>query len=251
MSESKLRPIAGTHAIKEALFVRPRTVRVGWLDPKWESSADLREVHKTLISHKIKIELKPPAMIEKICRSHQGAVLYADPLKEPDLSFVKESSPVTVLLLDGLEDPHNLGAILRTSWLLGIKAILLPQERAVGLTATVHKIACGGVEHVPVITCNQFAKPIEELKEMGFWVFGLSHRAKISLHSWKAHEKVVWCIGSEEKGLRTTTERLCDELVQIPQLSAAASFNASVATAIALSETHRQHSLLNLSSKSQ
>lgn len=244
MSESKLRSIAGNHAIKEILSVRPRTVRAAWLTQRWESSADLREFHKILTANKIKVEIKPDNKLEEICRSHQGAILQADPQKEFDLAQLKEATTATVLLLDGLEDPHNLGAILRTSWLLGVKAILVPQDRAVGLTATVHKIACGGVEHVPVITCNQFAKPIEELKEMGFWVFGLSHKAKTTLHSWKAHEKVVWCIGAEEKGLRTTTERLCDELVQIPQLSAAASFNASVAAAIALSETHRQHSSL-------
>ncbi len=244
MSDAKFRSIAGNHAIRELLQTHPKSIRAAWLTQRWESSAELREFHKLLTAKKIKIEIKSDNKLEEVCRSHQGAILQADPLKEFDLAELKDLRTATVLVLDGLEDPHNLGAILRTSWLLGVKAILVPQDRAVGVTATVHKIACGGVEHVPVITCNQFAKPIEQLKEMGFWVFGLSHEAKTNLHNWKAHEKVVWCIGAEEKGLRTTTERLCDELVQIPQLSAAASFNASVAAAIALSETHRQHSSL-------
>lgn len=250
MTDTKLRSIAGHHAIREILNARPKSVRTAWLTQRWESSAELREFHKIMLANKTKIEIKSDSKLEEICRSHQGAILFADPLKEMEISFLNDFAIATVLVLDGLEDPHNLGAILRTSWLLGVKAILVPNDRAVGLTATVHKIACGGVEHVPVISCNQFAKPIEELKEMGFWVFGLSHKSKTTLYNWKAHEKVVWCIGAEDKGLRTTTEKLCDELVGIPQLSAAASFNASVATAIALSETQRQHSELNLSSKS-
>ncbi len=250
MSDQKLRSIAGHHAIREVLNTRPKSVRSAWLTQRWESSAELREVQKTLTARKIKVEVKSDAKLEEVCRSHQGAILFAEPFKESELSFLREHTTASVLVLDGLEDPHNLGAILRTSWLLGVKAILVPNDRAVGLTATVHKIACGGVEHVPVISCNQFAKPIEELKEMGFWVFGLSHKAKTDLYNWKAHEKIVWCIGAEDKGLRSTTEKLCDELISIPQLSASASFNASVATAIALSETRRQHYLLNSSTKS-
>ena len=250
MSDQKLRSIAGHHAIREVLNTRPKAVRSAWLTQRWESSAELREFQKTLTARKIKVEVKPDTKLEEICRSHQGAILFAEPFKESELSFLREQATASVLVLDGLEDPHNLGAILRTSWLLGVKAILVPSDRAVGLTATVHKIACGGVEHVPVISCNQFAKPIEELKEMGFWVFGLSHKAKTDLYNWKAHEKIVWCIGAEDKGLRTTTEKLCDELISISQLSASASFNASVATAIALSETRRQHYLLNSSVKS-
>lgn len=244
MNLDKLRPVMGNHAIRELLSVRSKSVRQAWLVGNWSSNQDLREIQKILTDKKIPIEIKNPALLEKYGRSHQGALLFADTLPEFDLNKLKDQKISKVLVLDGIEDPHNLGAVLRTAWLLGVQALLVPQDRAVGLTATVHKIACGGAEHVPVLTYANFSQPLEQLKEMDFWVFGLSHKASTSLTKWKCPEKVVWCVGAEDKGLRTTTEKLCDDLVSIPQLSASASYNASVAVAIALSESFRQQQSL-------
>ena len=154
-------------------------------------------------------------------------------------------------MLDGIEDPHNLGAILRTSWLTGVHGVLIPEDRAVGLTPTVHKVACGGVEHVPVEETTNFSNYAEDLKKKGYWIYGLSPRGKKSIFELDLPEKVVWAIGAEDKGMRVTTERLCDELVFIPQSSASASYNASVATAMALTETLRQHAPRGNRKKSQ
>jgi 23S rRNA (guanosine2251-2'-O)-methyltransferase len=236
------RPVIGTHAIKEALKVRPKTAKVLWLKQGWESSQELREIQEITQAARIQIEPKPLAVIDRFGPSHQGAVLFMSSAPEFSMSSLKPQKNSIVLILDGIEDPHNLGAILRTSWLTGVEGVLVPEDRAVGLTPTVHKVACGGAEHVPVKGTTNFANHADELKKAGYWIYGLSAEGTKSIFELDLPEKVVWAIGSEEKGLRITTERLCDELVYIPQASAAASYNASVAAAMALTETLRQHS---------
>ena len=237
------RIVIGTHAINEAIQVRPREVKSMWLRQGWESSGDLVAMEALAKKHKINYEIKPAGVIEKFGSSQQGAALFVDGAPTLDLNNLDKHEKSSVLILDGIEDPHNLGAILRTSWLVGTHGVIIPEDRAVGLTPTVHKVACGGVEHVPVEETTNFTKYAEELKKKGYWIFGLSPRGTKSIFELQLPEKVVWAIGSEDKGLRVTTERLCDELVFIPQASNSASYNASVATAMALTETLRQHSL--------
>ncbi|MBO9665886.1 MAG: 23S rRNA (guanosine(2251)-2'-O)-methyltransferase RlmB [Bdellovibrio sp.] len=235
------RIVVGNHAIKEVLSVRPKEVKGVWLKNGWETSADLREIEEIARKHRITPEIRQEGVIDKFGSSHQGAALFVDGAPGLDLDQVANLDSSIILMLDGIEDPHNLGAILRTSWLTGVQGVLIPEDRAVGLTPTVHKVACGGVEHVPVEETTNFSKYTEQLKEKGYWVYGLSPRGKRSIFELDLPEKVIWAIGAEDKGLRVTTERLCDELVFIPQTNASASFNASVATAMALTETLRQH----------
>jgi len=235
------RAIIGNHAILEVLSLRPKTIRQAWLKQGWESVNDLKELAQELKTRGIKVDAVPAAFLDKVSPSHQGAAVFSDQTPEVNWQQIQQAKMGRFLVLDGIEDPQNLGAILRTAWLMGVLGVMTPEDRSVGLTSTVHKVACGGVEHVPVERTSNFANPIEELKKNGYWVFGLSHEGQRSLFELEIPEKVVWCIGSEEKGLRVPTERLCDELIRIPQVSAAASYNASVATAIALTETYRQH----------
>lgn len=235
------RAVVGHHAIKEAFQIRPKTIRELWLKNGFETSLELREFEEIARAKNIKIQIKSEGVLDNLCSTHQGAALLKEGQPEWDDSLVKKNS--TFLILDGIEDPHNLGAILRTSWLMNVDGIFIPENRAAHLTPTVHKVACGGAEHVPVECCVNFSVPIEKLKQQGFWIFGLSHKAEKTIFDFKLPEKIVWAIGAEDKGLRSTTERLCDELVSIPQVSNAASYNASVATAIALTETFRQHRL--------
>lgn len=235
------RVVIGTHAINEALKVRPEEVKGFWLRTGWENSGDLREMHDLALKNRIKVELKAETVIEKFGPSQQGAALFLGGRPELDMESLADLDKSILLMLDGIEDPHNLGAILRTSWLIGAQGVFIPEDRAVGLTPTVHKVACGGVEHVPVEETTNFANYAEELKKQGYWIYGLSPRGKRSIFELDLPDKVVWAVGSEDKGLRVTTERLCDELVFIPQASSSASYNASVATAMALTETLRQH----------
>nr|WP_295905668.1 RNA methyltransferase [uncultured Bdellovibrio sp.] len=235
------RIVIGTHAINEVLKVRPQEVKGMWIRQGWESSNDLREMHELALENRVKVDIKPETVIEKFGSSQQGAAIFVDGAPTLDMQGLENFEKSIVLMLDGIEDPHNLGAIVRTSWLAGAQGVLIPEDRAVGLTPTVHKVACGGVEHVPVEETTNFAKYAEELKKQGYWIFGLSPRGKRSIFELDLPDKVVWAVGSEDKGLRVTTERLCDELVFIPQASSSASYNASVATAMALTETLRQH----------
>ncbi len=239
------RHVAGTHAIKELLATRPKSVQIVLVLNTWKTSADLREMVEVLETKKIKCEEKTEAQLFQLCHSHQGAVAFSN--ETPEFNYEEKvwNDYSLVMALDGVEDPHNLGAVLRTSWLMGVHGVIIPDDRAVGITATVSKVACGGVEHVPLFRNNQFQKPFETLKQAGFWVYGLSHRAKKSIYDIKFPEKVVWVLGAEDKGLRTTTEKLCDELVSIPQISAEASYNVSVSAALALAETKRQWNLKN------
>ena len=234
------RMVIGHHAVDELIAVRPQSIKQVWIKQGWESSQDLQDLHHRLKAKNIHCEVKSPSVLDKIAANHQGAILFSSQKPELDLKKLFKKEKSMLVLLDGIEDPHNLGAILRTSWLMGVDALLVPQDRAVGLTSSAHKVACGGVEHVPVHFCNNFQNILSELKENGYWVFGLDHKGKAEIYDTKISDKVVWCIGAEDKGLRTTTQKLCDELVRIPQAAANASYNASVATAIALSETRRQ-----------
>jgi 23S rRNA (guanosine2251-2'-O)-methyltransferase len=245
------RIVVGNHAIKEALYMRPKKVKGMWLKNGWESSADLRDLEEMARKHHITPEIRQEAVIDKFGSSHQGAALFVEGAPGLDLDHLGNLETSIVLMLDGIEDPHNLGAILRTSWLTNVKGVLIPEDRAVGLTPTVHKVACGGVEHVAVESTTNFSKYAETLKEKGYWIYGLSPRGKKSIFELDLPEKVIWAIGAEDKGLRVTTERLCDELVFIPQTSASASYNASVATAMALTETLRQHAQRGNRKKSQ
>ena len=245
------RVVIGTHATKEVFEVRPHQIKLVWLRQGWEHSSDLRELQDLALQNKVKIEVKPPAALEKFGSSQQGAAVFVDGAPQFDVEGLETFDKSIVLILDGIEDTHNLGAILRTSWLVGVHGVLIPEDRAVGLTPTVHKVACGGVEHVPVEEANNFSKYTEDLKKKGYWVYGLSPRGKKSIFDLELPEKVVWVVGSEDKGMRVTTERLCDELAYIPQSSSSASYNASVATAVALSETLRQHAPNSVRKKSQ
>lgn len=234
------RQVAGTHAIIELIKTHPKSVETVLVQTNWRNSSELRDLVDQLTAHKIKIEEKSDSQLEEISRSHQGAVAFSSLQLDFDYQNIEWGNNGLVMALDGVEDTQNLGAVLRTSWLMGVNGIIIPEDRAVGLTATVHKVACGGAEHVPIRRTNQFTDPFETLKKKGFWVFGLSHKAKKTIYDLTIPEKVIWVLGSEDKGMRSPTEKACDELVSIPQLSPNASYNVSVSAALALGETKRQ-----------
>jgi 23S rRNA (guanosine2251-2'-O)-methyltransferase len=238
------RVVVGTHAVLETLKTNSAKIQSVWLQKGFESSEDLRTLEELCRQKRISTELRAKEQLAKDFPANQGAVLVVEGRPRIDWDVLSRKKESIVLFLDGIEDPHNLGAILRTAWLMGVDALFIPQDRSVHLTATVHKVACGGVEHVPVEIVPNFLATVEKLKEIGFWSFGLSHKASKVLYNFKLPQKIIWMIGAEDKGLRTTTEKLCDEMVRLPQISAEASYNASVATALALGETSRQHSHL-------
>lgn len=234
----KQRLVAGSHAISEVLKVRPESIVEAFIVQGWQAVHQQSDFVSRFKAKNIKITEKPKGFFDQVYPNHQGSLLVVE--GRPEFEIVNLKSASQVIFLDGIEDPHNLGAIVRTAWLMGVQGIFVLADRAVDLTPTVHKVACGGVEHVPVVKEVNFKNRIEELKELGFWFYGLSHQGKMDIFDCKLPSKIAWCIGAEDKGLRGTTEKFCDELVRIPQVAAEASYNASVATAVALSEGYRQ-----------
>ena len=149
------------------------------------------------------------------------------------------SSPVLVAL-DSVTDPHNLGAIVRTAEALGAQGIIIPQRRAVGITSAVAKVAAGALESIPVARVVNLNQALEQLKESGFWIYGLASPAKEPIYQQKLTEAMVLVVGAEGEGLSLLTQRHCDVLVSIPLQGKTASLNASVAAGMGLYEIFRQ-----------
>ncbi|MGE8591109.1 MAG: 23S rRNA (guanosine(2251)-2'-O)-methyltransferase RlmB, partial [Alcaligenes sp.] len=179
---------------------------------------------------------------------HQGVVALAD---EQELAVdvnellddLEEAGQVPFLLiLDGVTDPHNLGACLRTANAAGAHAVIAPRDRAVGLNATVSRVACGGAESTPYITVTNLARTMRQLRERDVWLVGTDDQATHSLHQVDARRPMAWVMGAEGEGMRRLTRETCDELVSIPMMGAVESLNVSVASAVCLYETLRQRS---------
>lgn len=233
------RCIGGHHAILEALKKNGSRAKRLLIQRDQENHPQFEKLLTESKRYKVEIKSVSPQQLDQIFPSHQGALLYVDGRPEGNLDALPEKA--LVLALDGIEDPHNLGAILRSSWLMGVSLIIIPDTKSADLTPTVHKVASGGVEHVPLLRVANFESSFKLLKEMGFWVYGLDGNAKSVLQQVKLPEKMLLVIGNEEKGLRKTTERICDEVVRLPQVTPSASFNASVAAALGIQEYFRTY----------
>lgn len=150
------------------------------------------------------------------------------------------SEPALLLILDGVTDPHNLGACLRVADAMGVHAVLAPKDRAVGVNATVSKVASGAAESVPYIAVTNLARAMRELKEQGIWLVGADERAEQGLYGARLQGPLAWVFGAEGEGMRRLTREHCDELVRIPMLGTVESLNISVSAGICLAETRRQ-----------
>jgi 23S rRNA (guanosine2251-2'-O)-methyltransferase len=232
--------VIGIHSCEETLKVRPRTVTELWLREDFEDSQPLGAIAELAASLGLKIRSRTQGQLDALGSGHQGVALSTTENPEVDWAALADSSSKIVLILDGIEDPHNLGSMLRTAWLTGVSAILIPEDRAVGLTPSACKVASGGAEHVPVESAANLASAMKELKDAGFWIYGLSEKGSRRPWEFRLPEKVAWVVGSEGSGMRITTERACDELVRLPQVEGGSSYNAAVAAGMALVETCRQ-----------
>ena len=234
------RLVVGIHSAKEVLKVRPAAVLELYLRKGFEDNSDLKGFFDWAKQNKKPVKVEEKKFFDRICNTHQGLCLVVQQRPRLDYKDLAKSEKQVVVVLDGIEDPHNLGAILRTAWLTGAKALFVPQSRSTSLTPTAIKVASGGAEHVPVQEESNLGSTLKELKELGFWIYSLSHEAEKNLWQEELPDKVAWIIGSEGKGVRKPIARAADIELKIPQVDAEASFNASVAAAFALGETQRQ-----------
>nr|WP_264321677.1 23S rRNA (guanosine(2251)-2'-O)-methyltransferase RlmB [Zarconia navalis] len=186
--------------------------------------------------------------------THQGIAAQVAPYEYVDIdaliaSALKAVESPVLLVADSITDPHNLGAIVRTAEAIGTQGLVIPQRRAVGITAAVKKVAAGALETFPVARVVNLSRTLERLKEAGFWIYGLSEKAPQSIqvefgNSTKkteyAPKPIVLVVGSEGQGLSLLTQRCCDIMVSIPLMGKTPSLNVSVATGMALYEIYRQ-----------
>ena len=153
----------------------------------------------------------------------------------------KTKTPVQIVCLDGVQDPQNLGAVLRSAWLMGAYGLILPQHRTVRLTPSVHKVACGGVEYVPVLFCTSFQAPFQRLKDLGFHFLALKPSARTRLLSYQLPKKILWLLGGEHSGLRSSTLNHSHESLSIYQKEIHGNYNVSVSAALAMHTFVGQH----------
>ncbi|MEH2288252.1 23S rRNA (guanosine(2251)-2'-O)-methyltransferase RlmB [Nostoc sp.] len=182
--------------------------------------------------------------------NHQGVAAQVAPyayIELPDLiEQCKSVTDAVIVVADGITDPHNLGAIIRTAEAIGAQGLVIPQRRASGITSTVIKVAAGALENFAVARVVNLSRSLEELKEAGFWIYGTAASGSEPLHTVNFTGPIVLVIGSEGEGLSMLTQRSCDFLVSIPLQGKTPSLNASVAAGMALYEIYRQRSLNTL-----
>lgn len=176
--------------------------------------------------------------------SHQGVVARAYPAKvltQTDLdTIISQSAKPFLLVLDGVTDPHNLGAVLRSADAAGVDAVIVPKDKSASLNATVRKVACGAADVIPLIQVTNLARTLSELQEQQIWVVGTAGEARQSVFDCDMAGPVALVMGAEGKGMRRLTRERCDELIKLPMFGTVSSLNVSVATGICLYEIVRQ-----------
>lgn len=192
----------------------------------------------------VPVRFEPRDALDRASNSatHQGVVAFSAAQKYTEIEQVLEGAQLLVVL-DGVEDPHNLGAIVRTAHAAGASAILVPDRRAAGLTETVAKAAAGALEHLPVVRVGNISQTLEGLKRKGFWIYGLDERGDQLYSETDFATPTVVVLGGEGLGLHQLVKKHCDVLLRIPMAGVIASLNVSVAAGIVLFEWKRRTGL--------
>ncbi len=244
---SNKRLIYGFHAVNARLWQNPKSLLELYVQDG-KNDARTREVLEQAAKRGVRVHFADAERLAAICKNarHQGVAGFIDASKnhvhlEDVLENLKE--PPFLLVLDGITDPHNLGACLRTADAMGVHAVIAPKDRSAGLNATVSKVACGAAESLPYITVTNLARTLRELKEYGIWIVGTDMGGEADLFHYPVPESVAWVMGNEGEGMRRLTREHCDALVSIPMYGSVESMNVSVSTGMVLAETRRQRSL--------
>jgi 23S rRNA (guanosine2251-2'-O)-methyltransferase len=234
--------IYGFHAVHASLLRQAEKIQVLMVDPK-RHDARMQELIKLAEQHGVKLQLQSRLELNSLANTHhhQGVLAFITPSIPQNLESFLDSLPNPFLLvLDGIQDPHNLGACLRTANAAGLDAVIAPKDRATGITPAVTKVACGATLQTPFFQVTNLARTLKGLKEKGIWLYGASEHAE-SLYSELTYSGAIAVVmGSEGQGLRRLTKSHCDFMVRIPMSGMVPSLNISVATGILLYEIRRQ-----------
>jgi 23S rRNA (guanosine2251-2'-O)-methyltransferase len=213
------------------------TERIYGRRPVAEAERGRRRVHRIWRAPET-----PSEELERLCGSpdHQGVVAEVDPYPYADPTRLLEPDDALVVVLDQVQDPHNLGAVCRAVEVAGAAAVVIPDRRAASVTAAASKASAGAVEHLPVARVRNIADWLGEAKRAGAWVYGAAAEAERSYTDVDWNGRAVLVLGSEGSGLRPRVADACDELISIPVAGRVESLNASVAAAVILFEVRRQ-----------
>ena len=242
---SELHLVFGIHAVAAILNRQPERIvqlyiQQGRTDARMESllaSAELAGVRVQTVDRK--------ELDDMVSGNHQGVIAQtkgSQLLRERDLDMLLDSleHPPLLLILDGVTDPHNLGACLRTADAAGVDAVIVPKDNAAGLNATARKVACGAAEVIPFVQITNLARTLRDLKQRGIWIYGAAGEAEQHVYDVDLKGSMALIMGAEGKGLRRLTREHCDYLIKLPMAGSVSSLNVSVATGVCLYEVVRQ-----------
>ena len=245
---SQLEKIYGLHAVEALLRHHPKRVKQVWLaegrgDPRVQVLIELAAQARVSVGQCERREMD--AWVEGV---HQGVVAEVSPSQVWGEAMLDElldraEGPPLLLVLDGVTDPHNLGACLRTADAAGALAVIVPKDKSATLNATVRKVACGAAEVIPLVAVTNLARTLEKLQQKGLWIVGTAGEAEQSLYEQDLTGPIVLVMGAEGRGMRRLTREHCDYLVRLPMAGSVSSLNVSVATGVCLFEALRQRGL--------
>jgi 23S rRNA (guanosine2251-2'-O)-methyltransferase len=240
--------VFGIHAVSNVLKRSPERIKEMYVQ-QGRDDERLQTLFALAKEQGIHIQVvKKHFLDENAEGNHQGVALKAKPVQvknEHELyaQLDKLDEPAFLLILDSITDPHNLGACLRTADAAGVHAVIAPKDKAVGINATVSKVACGAAETVPFYQVTNLARAMKELQDRGIWLYGTAGEASESVYKTDLKGPIAIAMGAEGKGLRRLTRESCDHLINVPMAGDVSSLNVSVAAGVCLFEAVRQRIL--------
>lgn len=239
-----LKLLFGFHAVTVRLKVAPKSIRELHVDATRRDQR-MKQFLAKVEEAGLKVIESDDDKLQKMCGTHrhQGVVARVEVIqKSNSLDDLLDglTEPALLLVLDGITDPHNLGACLRVADGAGVHAVIAPKDHAVGINATVAKVASGAAETVPYFMVTNLARTLAELKERDIWIIGTSDDAPVSLYQTDLRGPTALVLGAEGEGMRQLTRKNCDALVSIPMMGSVDSLNVSVASGVCLYEARRQ-----------
>ena len=235
----------GWHAVEAVLKREPERLQQVWIQTGRQDKR-VKSITDTLDSLGVKWKVvHRKELDERVSGVHQGIVAAVSESREwteDDLltQLAGSDKPPFLLILDGVTDPHNLGACMRTADAVGIQAVVVPKDKSASLTPVARKVACGAAETVPFVRVTNLARFLRSLQEQGVWLIGTAGEAGATLYQADFKGPVALVMGAEGKGMRRLTREHCDQLINIPMLGHVDSLNVSVATGVCLYEALRQ-----------
>ncbi len=241
--------VFGIHAVTNVLFKRsPERIKEMYVQ-QGRDDERLQGLFSLAKENGIHVQVvKKHFLDENAEGNHQGVAVKAKPVQvKNEVELYKQldqlNEPAFVLILDSITDPHNLGACLRTADAAGVHAVIAPKDKAVGINATVSKVACGAAETVPFYQVTNLARTMKEFQDRGIWLYGTAGEASESVYSTDLKGPIAIVMGAEGKGLRRLTRESCDHLINVPMAGDVSSLNVSVAAGVCLFEAVRQRQL--------